>query len=245
MLFPRILEVGMLKVSNFSGGYSKGLAILNNVSFDLGAGSVTSIVGSNGAGKTSLLRGICGLLPWHRGEIHFNSYRIDGLTTATIARLGIRMVPSNRGTFTSMTVTENLQTAGYGLRRTVIASRIEREFDRFPRLRDRHRQQAGTLSGGEQQMLAIARAMMADPSMLILDEPSQGLAPIIIDQLFALIPQLAAQNVRILLVEQDVGRSLEFSENAFVMEKGTIGISGRSDYLIHDQRIKQLYLGCL
>jgi branched-chain amino acid transport system ATP-binding protein len=233
----------MLRVSDFRGGYRKGVSIIDGISFEIGGARVTSIVGSNGAGKTSLLRGICGLLPWRSGEIVFNDERIDTLGAAKVAQLGIRMVPSNRGTFTSMTVMENLQVGGYGLRTTVIASRIDRELGRFPRLMERRQQQAGTLSGGEQQMLAIARAMMSDPQVLILDEPSQGLAPIVIDQIFELIPRLAAQNVQILLVEQDVGRGLEVSEDAFVMEKGRLTVSGKSADLLHDDRIKESYLG--
>ena len=153
------------------------------------------------------------------------------------------MVPSGRGTFGSMSVQENLQIGGYGLARSDMADRIEREFDRFPRLRERRNQQAGMLSGGEQQMLAIARAMMSNPRVLILDEPSQGLAPIIVDQIFDLIPKLAGANMQVLLVEQDVGRGLEVSEQAFVIEKGRVTMSGKSAVLVNDPKVRESYLG--
>lgn len=233
----------MLKLVDLTGGYRGGATIVEKISLDLGTSQVTSIIGSNGAGKTTLLRGICGLLPWHSGEVFFKGERIDRQAPHAIARIGIRMVPSARGTFRSMSVEENLQTGGNGLPARVLAQRVEREFDRFPRLRERSRQQAGMLSGGEQQMLAIGRAMMADPELLILDEPSQGLAPIIVDQIFELIPQLAVQGTKVLLVEQDVGRGLEASEDVFVIEKGRVILSGRSVDLAKDPRIQEAYLG--
>jgi ABC-type branched-chain amino acid transport systems, ATPase component len=233
----------MLRISDFTGGYRKGVAIIENISFDLGDTPVTSIVGSNGAGKTTLLRGICGLLSWHRGEVVFDGKRIDTLPAHEIARLNIRMVPSGRGTFPSMTVVENLQVGGYGLSNAEAARRIEREFERFPRLKERRTQPAGMLSGGEQQMLAIGRAMMSDPRILILDEPSQGLAPIIVDQIFELIPQLAGKGMQVLLVEQDVGRGLEVSERAFVIEKGRVTMGGPSVELAKDPQIRESFLG--
>ena len=233
----------MLKMSDFTGGYRKGVTILDGISIDLGTTPVTSIVGSNGAGKTTLLRGICGLLTWHGGTVHFDGERIDQMAAHDIARRGVRMVPSGRGTFVSMSVVENLQVGGYGLSGSDMASRIDRELERFPRLKERRTQQAGMLSGGEQQMLAIARAMMSDPRVLILDEPSQGLAPIIVDQIFDLIPTLAAQKVQVLLVEQDVGRGLEVSERVFVIEKGRVTMSGKSAELARDPKVRESYLG--
>jgi branched-chain amino acid transport system ATP-binding protein len=233
----------MLSIRDYSGGYRQGVTIIERISLDLAATPVTSIVGSNGAGKSTLLLGICGLLEWHTGEIHFDGQRIDKLAPHRVAQRGIRMVPSGRGTFQSMTVRENLEVGAYGLSSNAKARRIEREFARFPRLKERSGQQAGMMSGGEQQMLAIARAMMSDPRVLILDEPSQGLAPIIVDQIFDLIPQLAKSNVQILLVEQDVGRGLEVSDVAHVVEKGRISMSGKSADLTTDKRIKESYLG--
>lgn len=233
----------MLKVTEYSGGYRRGIPIVEDISIDLGNVAVTSVVGSNGAGKTTLLRGICGLLEWHVGEIRHRNNRIDRQPPHDIARGGVRMVPSGRGTFQSMTIMENLQVGGFGLPPAIMAHRIERELSRFVRLKERSRQISGMLSGGEQQMLAIARAMMSDPDVLILDEPSQGLAPIIVDQIFELIPQLATQGVQILLVEQDVGRSLEVSGRTYVIEKGRVTISGASADLIKDARIQESYLG--
>lgn len=233
----------MLRIRDYSGGYRPGVTIVEKVSIDLSTTPVTSIVGSNGAGKSTLLYGICGLLDWHIGKIEFDGERVDRLEPHQIARRGIRMVPSGRGTFASLTVRENLEVGGYGLTSANRASRIEREIARFPRLGERVNQQAGMMSGGEQQMLAIARAMMSDPRVLILDEPSQGLAPIIVDQIFELIPRLAQSNVQVLLVEQDVGRGLEVSDTAYVVEKGRISMSGKSADLAKDERVKEFYLG--
>jgi len=233
----------MFSVSDFAGGYRHGVSIVDGISITLGHAPVTSIVGSNGAGKTTLLRGICGLLTWQTGVVEFDGKRLDRYLAHEIARSGVRMVPSGRGTFGSMSVLENLQIGGYGLERSESARRIEREFDRFPKLRERRTQQAGMLSGGEQQMLAIARAMMSDPRILILDEPSQGLAPIIVDQIFELIPTLTGENMQVLLVEQDVGRGLEVSEQAFVIEKGRVTMSGKSAMLANDPKVREAYLG--
>ncbi|MCW2241375.1 ABC transporter ATP-binding protein [Azospirillum canadense] len=233
----------MLKVSNFRGGYRKGVAVVDGLQIDLRQSAVTSILGSNGAGKTSFLRGICGLLPWRTGEVELNGERLDRLAPHDIARLGVRMVSEGRGTFPTLTVEENLKVGGYGLSAPVLATRMEREFNRFPRLYERRGQIAGMMSGGEQQMLAIARAMMSDPRVLILDEPSQGLAPIIVDQIFDLIPRLTQEGVQVLLVEQDVGRGLEVSEQAVVIEKGRATLSGPSRELLADPRVRESFLG--
>ncbi len=233
----------MLKITNFRGGYYKGAAIIDRINIDLRDIPVTCIVGSNGAGKSTLLKGICGLLPWHSGEVHFDGQRIDLLPPHEIARRSVRMVAEGRGTFATLSVEENLKIGGYGLSAAERQRRIDRELERFPYLRERMPQIAGMMSGGEQQMLAIARAMMADPRVLILDEPSQGLAPIIVDQLFTLLPQLTQNGMQVLLVEQDVGRGLESSEHAVVIEKGGIILSGRSSDLLEDDRIKESFLG--
>ncbi len=233
----------MLKVSDLSGGYRKGVTIVERLSMDLSGCAVTSVVGSNGAGKTTFLRALCGLLPWTTGEVWLDGERIDRRPPHEIAMRGLRMVPSGRGTFPSMSVAENLQVGGTGLSRQTLNARMDREMARFPRLAERREQQAGMLSGGEQQMLAIARAMMSNPRLLILDEPSQGLAPIIVDQIFDLIPRLTEGDMQILLVEQDVGRGLEVSERACVIEKGRIALSGLSAELSKDRKIRESYLG--
>jgi branched-chain amino acid transport system ATP-binding protein len=233
----------MLKITDFRGGYHKGAAIVEHISLDLQGQRITSLLGANGAGKSTILRGICGLLPWHSGEVHFDGERIDLLPPHEIARRGVRMVPEGRGTFAALSVLENLHIGGSGLPAALRRQRIERELTRFPRLRERSSQTAGMLSGGEQQMLAIARAMMSDPRLLILDEPSLGLAPIIVDQLFVLFPQLANEGTQILLVEQDVGRGLEASESAVVIEKGRITTQGRSAELLKNPRVQESFLG--
>ncbi|NDZ17547.1 branched-chain amino acid ABC transporter ATP-binding protein [Variovorax sp. WS11] len=233
----------MLSITNFRGGYYKGASIFDCISLDLRDHAITSIVGSNGAGKSTILRGVCGLLPWHAGEVQFDGERIDGLAPHEIARRGVRMVVEGRGTFSGLSVLENLNIGGYRLSAAHRKGRVERELVRFPRLRERLSQTAGMLSGGEQQMLAIARAMMADPRILILDEPSQGLAPIIVDQLFDLFPKLARDGTQILLVEQDVGRGLEVSQHAIVIEKGRIKLEGSSADLLEDPRVQEAFLG--
>lgn len=233
----------MLSITNLSGGYHDGAAIVEGVTLDLSGHRITSIVGSNGAGKSTLLRAIFGLLPWHSGQVTLDGQRIDGLKPHLIAMRGLRMVAEGRGTFTRQTVLENLNIGGYGLSRQERERRLERELTRFPRLRERPRQIAGMLSGGEQQMLAVARAMMGNPRVLVLDEPSQGLAPIIVDQLFELFPRLAEDGTQILLVEQDVGRALEVSDHAVVIEKGQVTLQGESHALLKDPRVKEAFLG--
>lgn len=233
----------MLSITDLSGGYHRGAAIVEGVTLDLSTHRITSIVGSNGAGKSTLLRAVCGLLPWYTGSILLDGERIDGWKPHAIARRGLRMVAEGRGTFSGQTVLENLRIGGYGLGRQECEKRLERELDRFPRLRERTRQVAGMLSGGEQQMLAVARAMMGDPRILILDEPSQGLAPIIVDQLFELFPRLAGSGTQILLVEQDVGRGLEVSDHAVVIEKGLVKLQGPSRDLLDDPRVQEAFLG--
>jgi branched-chain amino acid transport system ATP-binding protein len=233
----------MLSINDFTGGYYAGASIVQGITLDLRQHAITSIVGSNGSGKSTVLRGMCGLLPWHTGKITFDGQRIDNLPAHEIASRGLRMVVEGRGTFSGLSVLENLNIGGYGLSSAERKKRLEREIERFPKLRERLSQTAGMLSGGEQQMLAIARAMMADPRVLVLDEPSQGLAPIIVDQLFELFPKLAADGMQILLVEQDVGRGLEVSQHAVVLEKGTIGLEGPSQELLGDPRVQEAFLG--
>jgi len=233
----------MLRVIDLSGGYRPELPILQGIGIDLADHRVVSILGSNGAGKSTLLRAVCGLLPHHSGTVQFNGERIDMLSPHEVARRGVRMVLEGRGTFPTLTVRENLQMGGFGRDSATLRRCMDRELARFPRLAERIAQPAGTLSGGEQQMLAIARAMMADPKLLLLDEPSQGLAPIIVDLLFDLIAGLAGEGVRILLVEQDVGRGLEASEYAYVIEKGCVTREGASADLASDDFVREAFLG--
>jgi branched-chain amino acid transport system ATP-binding protein len=233
----------MLSVVDLSASYTKGAQVLRGVSFELGERSISAVVGTNGAGKTTLLRSIMGLAPHVSGSVKLRGKELLGLPTHQIVAQGVRLVPEGRGTFKSLSVDENLDLGGYGLPADELRRRKQREFDRFPILSDRRAQRAGMLSGGEQQMLAIARAMMGDPTLLLLDEPSQGLAPIIVDRIFALFETLREAGVDILLVEQDVGRALEVSDVGFILEKGEIRRRDSAKVLLDDPEIRASFLG--
>ncbi len=233
----------MLTLTEVTAAYTSGAMVLRGISLFLEPNSISAVVGANGAGKTTMLRAILGQVPFVGGKIDFDEKSLIGRRPFEIVSDGIRVVPEDRGTFPSLSVEENLDLGGYALSVAERQRNKEREFERFPILKDRWRQRAGMLSGGEQQMLAIGRAMMADPKLLLLDEPSQGLAPIIVDQIFALFDQLRNAGVTILLVEQDVGRALEVSDRAFVMEKGTIVREDKADALIDDPSIREAFLG--
>ncbi|MDF3073010.1 MAG: transporter related [Alphaproteobacteria bacterium] len=232
----------MLTLADFSSGYRKGLMVLNHLSLEVASNQIGCIVGSNGAGKTTLLRSILNQIPFSSGDIEFNGASLRGQPTHRISRQGVALVPEGRGTFPSLTVRENLQMGGYASKGDISAT-LDRELDRFPILRERANQRAGMLSGGQQQMLAIARAMMSNPKLLLLDEPSQGLAPIIMDQIFALIANLKGPDVTILLVEQDVGRALEIADRGFVLEKGSITRAEQASVLLADPYVREAFLG--
>ena len=233
----------MLNISNLQGGYTKGAMVLRDIALSVPANSISAVVGANGAGKTTLLRAILSQLPFIKGDVRLEGAQLAGLMTHEIVACGVRAVPEGRGTFPSLSVDENLDIGGYGLPPAELKRRKARELDRFPILRERMGQRAGMLSGGEQQMLAIGRAMMGNPKVLLLDEPSQGLAPIIVDQIFLLFGSLRAEGVSMLLVEQDVGRALEVSDQAFVLEKGSITKSGPASALLNDDFVREAFLG--
>ena len=233
----------MLTLTDVTAAYTPGAMVLRGITLSLEPNSISAVVGSNGAGKTTMLRAILGQMPFIGGAISMAGRQLVGRRPHEVVSAGIRAVPEGRGTFPSLTVEENLDLGGYTLSADQRQRNKEREFARFPILKDRRGQRAGMLSGGEQQMLAIGRAMMADPRLLLLDEPSQGLAPIIVDQIFALFAQLRSENVTILLVEQDVGRALEVSDRAFVLEKGSIVRSDSAAVLLHDPSIREAFLG--
>jgi len=235
----------MLRVTDLDAGYLPGRPVLRGISVAATAGQIVAIVGSNGAGKTTLMRALCGQCLVMRGSIDFGGREIAGLPPHAVARAGIRAVPENRGTFPTLTVIENLHLGGYGLGRAERERRVERELQRFAVLGERAKQRAGMLSGGEQQMLAIARAMMADPQVLLLDEPSQGLAPIVVEKIFTLLVELKQTGVATLLVEQDVGLSMEVSEYAYVIEKGAVVLQGSGATLADDPYVKQAFLGAV
>jgi len=233
----------MLEISDLSAGYGAGRHVLRDVGLRANPGSLVSVLGANGAGKSTLLGAIFGFVPHCTGRIRLDGIDLLGRSSHEIARAGVRMVPEDRGTLVSMSVRENLQLGGLGLPKGELAARMEQQLERFPRLRERLDQRAGMLSGGEQQMLAIARALMADPKLLLLDEPSQGLAPVIVEQIFELLHQFRGMDMTILLVEQDVGLSLEISDYAYVIEKGRVTREGTGDALLKDPHVQEAFLG--
>jgi branched-chain amino acid transport system ATP-binding protein len=217
--------------------------VLHGIDFAVQEGSVSALLGANGAGKTTTLRAICGMVKTS-GEIHLAGERIDGQPADVVARRGVAHVPDGRGTFLELTVEENMRLGAYSRRDPEVMQDFERIFGYFPRLRERYRQQAGTLSGGEQQMLAIARALLLRPRLLLLDEPSFGLAPLIVQEIFAIMRRIRAdEQVSILLVEQNASLALEFSEYAYLLETGRIVVSGPAADIQKDESVRRSYLG--
>jgi branched-chain amino acid transport system ATP-binding protein len=218
--------------------------VLHGLDFAVDEGGVTALLGANGAGKTTSLRAICGMIRT-QGEIHFDGARIDGLATETIVGRGIAHVPDGRGTFMELTVEENLRLGAYTRRdKAALARDFERVFTYFPRLQERRRQQAGTLSGGEQQMLAIARALLLGPKLLLLDEPSFGLAPLIVREIFAIMSRINREDgVSILVVEQNASLALAIADRAYLLETGRIVMSGPAQEIGRDEAVRRSYLG--
>jgi len=233
----------MLQVKSINVFYGS-MQALWNVSIEVKKGEIVAIIGSNGAGKTTTLMTISGILRPKPGEIYFNGTRIDSLEPFQIVDLGISHVPEGRRVFPYMTVLENLLIGAYTPRaKKRIKDSLEFVFNLFPRLKERKKQLANTLSGGEQQMLAIGRGLMASPSLLMLDEPSLGLAPNLVDAIFDVIEQIRKEGVTILLVEQNVREALEIADRAYVLETGKIVMEGKAKELLEDERIKKAYLG--
>jgi branched-chain amino acid transport system ATP-binding protein len=219
------------------------IRVLHGIDFVVDEGGVTALLGANGAGKTTTLRAVCGMVRT-RGEVHLGGARIDGHTTEDIARLGVAHVPDGRGTFLELTVEENLRLGAYTRRDRQVDADRERVFGYFPKLRERIRQQAGTLSGGEQQMLAIARALLLKPRLLLLDEPSFGLAPLIVKEIFAIMQRInREEGVGILLVEQNASLALQIADRAYLLETGRIVFSGPAADIRKDEAIRRSYLG--
>lgn len=235
-----------VEVKNLQVNYGLIKAV-KGVSFNFKAGEITSLIGSNGAGKTTTLKALCAILP-HSGEINIigengNSENIAGLNAPDRLKKKIALCPEGRGIFPNLTVTENLMLGAYlQTSKTKIAELIEQQFTMFDRLAERRNQLAGTLSGGEQQMLAIGRALMSEPEMLLLDEPSLGLAPIIIEQIFQKFVDLKQKGLGLLIVEQNASLALEVSEKAYVLETGILTLEGRGEDLLHDKRVIDAYL---
>ena len=221
-----------------------GIRAVKGIDLDVGHGELVCLIGTNGAGKTTTLKGICGLLPLHAGSVRYDDVDVTGRPAFELVRKGLAMVPEGRGVFAALTIEENLAMGAYvRTDRDGVRADIERVFTLFPRLRERRRQTAGTLSGGEQQMLAIARAMMSRPRMLLLDEPSMGLAPLMVQKVFETILAVAQEGVTILLVEQNAKLALEVSDRGYVMESGEITLVGKAADLMHDPKVRAAYLG--
>lgn len=232
----------MLHVKGLESGYGN-IRVLRGVDMDVAAGSVVALIGANGAGKTTLIRTISGQIRATAGEIRFMNEPIQQLPPYTISRQGLVQVPEGRQVLARMSVQENLEMGAFPRKDDGVAEDMERMFRRFPRLQERKRQAAGTLSGGEQQMVAIARALMARPRLLLLDEPSMGLAPMIVADIFDLISEIAAEGMTILLVEQNARQALRIADYAYVMETGRIVLHGPAAELMHNPDVAAAYLG--
>ena len=221
-----------------------GIHAVKGIDLEVGQGELVCLIGANGAGKTTTLKGICGLLPVKAGKIYYDGANITGKPAFQLVRRGLAMVPEGRGVFGALTIEENLAMGAYIRSDTEgIKSDIERVYQLFPRLKERRRQTAGTLSGGEQQMLAMGRAMMSRPRLLLLDEPSMGLAPLMVQKVFETIVMISGEGVTILLIEQNAKLALEVSKRGYVMESGEVILSGNASSLLHDPKVRAAYLG--
>jgi branched-chain amino acid transport system ATP-binding protein len=232
-----LLEVDGLKVA-----YG-GIQAVKGVSFNVRRGELVSLIGANGAGKTTTLKAITGTQPVRDGEIRFLGRSTRGQGAWDLVRQGLVMVPEGRGVFARMSILENLQMGAYVRDDDEIDADVDKVFGIFPRLKERAAQLAGTLSGGEQQMLAMGRALMARPSVLLMDEPSMGLSPILVDKIFEVVSEIHARGTTILLVEQNASRALQLANRGYVMESGEITMSGESKSLLSDPKVRAAYLG--
>ncbi len=234
----------ILEVSGLCAGYGAS-DVLHDVSFSVEQGGITTILGANGAGKTTVLRALCGMLRSARGSIVLDQVQVNGKATESIVRLGVGHVPDGRGTFMNLTTEENLRVGAMTRRdKAAVAADFERVFSYFPRLKERRHQQAGTLSGGEQQMLAISRALMLNPRLLLLDEPSFGLAPLVVQDIFRIMRTInEVQKVAILLVEQNASLALDLASTAYILETGRVVMSGPAHELREAESVRKSYLG--
>ena len=232
----------MLKVNDINVYYGSIHAV-KNVSFEVNEGEIVTLIGANGAGKSTVLNTVSGLLRSRTGSITFLGRDINRMPPHTVVEQGLAQVPEGRRVFQNMTVQENLEMGAYTQKTNRISGDLEQVFDQFPRLRERRRQIAGTLSGGEQQMLAMGRSLMSHPRLLMLDEPSMGLAPILVEQIFDIIRTLHQDGTTILLVEQNAQKALSVATRAYVLETGSVILSGTGEELSRDDRVKKAYLG--
>jgi branched-chain amino acid transport system ATP-binding protein len=233
----------LLKVTGLKVAYG-GIQAVKGVDFEVREGELVTLIGSNGAGKTTTMKAITGTLAAADGDIEYLGKSIKGKGSWDLVREGLAMVPEGRGVFTRMTIIENLQMGAYIRNdKSEIAADIEMVFGIFPRLKERKDQLAGTMSGGEQQMLAMGRALMSRPKVLLLDEPSMGLSPIMVDKIFEVVRDVSARGVTILLVEQNASRALGIADRGYVMESGTVTMNGPAKELLNDPRVRAAYLG--
>ena len=233
----------LLKVTGLKVSYG-GIQAVKGVDFEVHEGELVSLIGSNGAGKTTTMKAITGTLPINAGDIEYLGKSIKGQGPWDLVKQGLAMVPEGRGVFTRMTIIENLQMGAYIRNdKDGITADMEKMFTIFPRLRERKDQLAGTMSGGEQQMLAMGRALMSRPKVLLLDEPSMGLSPIMVDKIFEVVKDVYAQGVTVLLVEQNASRALGIANRGYVMESGIVTMSGNAAEMLTDPRVRAAYLG--
>jgi branched-chain amino acid transport system ATP-binding protein len=232
----------LLNITNLTGGYG-AVQVLRGVDLQVGQGEIVALLGSNGAGKSTLNNTVCGIYPAWLGTVQFDGQDLSSAHYRDVVKAGLIQVPEGRKVFPNLSVLENLELGSCTRARERRAANLEKVFGIFPRLKERTTQLAGTMSGGEQQMLAIGRGLMAEPKLLILDEPSLGLSPLLVEEMFALIQQLHADGLSILLVEQNVAQSLEIASSAYVMENGAIRFSGSSADLLQSDELRRAYLG--
>mgnify|MGYP001257852794 CR=1 FL=1 len=232
----------LLEVSGLKVAYG-GIQAVKGVSFEVQEGELVSLIGANGAGKTTTLKAVTGLQPVAAGDIKFMGRSIKGQGSWDLVKQGLVMVPEGRGTFTRMTITENLQMGAFVRSDNEIEADIEKVFTIFPRLKERRHQLAGTMSGGEQQMLAMGRALMARPKVLLLDEPSMGLSPIMVDKIFEVVADIHGRGTTILLVEQNASRALGLANRGYVMDSGEVTMQGDAKQLLADPKVRAAYLG--
>ena len=234
---PVLLKVSALKVA-----YG-GIQAVKGANFEVRAGELVSLIGANGAGKTTTLKAVTGLQPVAGGQIEYLGKSIKGQGPWDLVKQGLVMVPDGRGCFTRLTITENLQMGAYVRDDNEIEADIEKVFAIFPRLKERRNQLSGTMSGGEQQMLAMGRALMARPKVLLLDEPSMGLSPIMVDKIFEVVQDIHRRGTTVLLVEQNASRALQLADRGYVMESGEVTMSGDAKQLLDDPKVRAAYLG--
>jgi branched-chain amino acid transport system ATP-binding protein len=232
----------VLRVAGLRVAYG-GIQAVKGIDFEIRSGELVTLIGANGAGKTTTLKAITGTLPW-QGAVEYMGKSCNGAPPYKLLQQGLAMVPEGRGVFARMSVTENLQMGAFSRNDAAeVRADMDRMFQTFPRLKERAKQLAGTLSGGEQQMLAMARALMSRPRLLLLDEPSMGLAPIMVEKIFDVVRNVSAQKIPMLLVEQNARLALEAAHRAYVMDSGLITLSGNAGEMLHDPKVRAAYLG--